>query len=125
MQPLTPAQKNSLTRQYHALQKQNAALEARLIERDGQLLAANANLDSEIADRQRTEDEFRRSTEQLRELSARLQSVREEERTRISRAIHDELGQILTGLKWMWSGCKVIWSRSSRPCWPKLRRCQS
>jgi PAS domain S-box-containing protein len=40
-----------------------------------------------------------RSTEQLRELSARLQSVREEERTRISRAIHDELGQTLTGLK--------------------------
>ena len=39
------------------------------------------------------------STEQLRELSARLQSVREEERTRISRAIHDELGQTLTGLK--------------------------
>jgi signal transduction histidine kinase len=28
-----------------------------------------------------------------------LQSVREEERTRISRAIHDELGQTLTGLK--------------------------
>jgi len=40
-----------------------------------------------------------RLTEQLRELSARLQAVREEERTRISRAIHDELGQTLTGLK--------------------------
>jgi PAS domain S-box-containing protein len=40
-----------------------------------------------------------RSTKQLRELSARLQAVREEERTRISRAIHDELGQTLTGLK--------------------------
>jgi signal transduction histidine kinase len=39
------------------------------------------------------------SSEQLRELSARLQSVREEERTRIARAIHDELGQTLTGLK--------------------------
>jgi PAS domain S-box-containing protein len=40
-----------------------------------------------------------RSSEQLRELSARLQSVREEERTRLARAIHDELGQSLTGLK--------------------------
>jgi len=40
-----------------------------------------------------------RLTEQLRELSARLQSIREEERTRIARAIHDELGQTLTGLK--------------------------
>ena len=40
-----------------------------------------------------------RLTEQLRELSTRLQSVREEERTHISRVIHDELGQSLTGLK--------------------------
>jgi signal transduction histidine kinase len=95
--PLT--EENSLTRQSHAFQQLIAELEARLTQVTNQLLAANASLESEIADRQRTEDEFRRSTEQLRELSARLQSVREEERTRISRAIHDELGQTLTGLK--------------------------
>src|SRR5512145_983933 len=95
--PLT--EENSLTRQSHAFQQLITELEARLTQVTGQLLAANASLESEIADRQRTEDEFRRSTEQLRELSARLQSVREEERTRISRAIHDELGQTLTGLK--------------------------
>lgn len=53
----------------------------------------------DITPRKQAEDEFRRSTEQLRELSARLQSIREEERTRIARAIHDELGQTLTGLK--------------------------
>jgi len=35
----------------------------------------------------------------LRALSARLQSVREQEATRIAREIHDELGQRLTGLK--------------------------
>jgi len=35
----------------------------------------------------------------FRDLSARLQHLREEERTRISREIHDELGQLLTGLK--------------------------
>lgn len=87
-----------------AAQKPNAELEARLVELNHQLLIAQTNLESEIADRQRTEEEFRRSTEQLRELSARLQSVREEERTRISRAIHDELGQILTGLK-----MDVVW----------------
>lgn len=37
--------------------------------------------------------------DQLRALAGRLQAVREEERTRIARAIHDELGQALTALK--------------------------
>ncbi len=37
--------------------------------------------------------------EQLRALAARLQSVREEERTRVAREIHDELGQTLTAIK--------------------------
>ncbi|MEP7357158.1 MAG: PAS domain-containing protein, partial [Anaerolineales bacterium] len=37
--------------------------------------------------------------EQLRLLSGRLLNVREEERTRLSREIHDELGGMLTGLK--------------------------
>ncbi len=37
--------------------------------------------------------------EQLRALSARAEQVREEERTGISREIHDELGQALTALK--------------------------
>ena len=39
------------------------------------------------------------SREQLRALAARLVQVREEERTQISREIHDVLGQTLTGLK--------------------------
>ena len=39
------------------------------------------------------------SNEQLRALSSRLQSLREEERTRLSREIHDHLGQVLTALK--------------------------
>lgn len=37
--------------------------------------------------------------EDLRSLSARMRAVREEERTRISHEIHDELGQRLTSLK--------------------------
>ncbi len=50
-------------------------------------------------ERERAEDSLRRSHDQLRALTGRLQSVREEERTRISRQVHDELGQDLTGLK--------------------------
>jgi signal transduction histidine kinase len=37
--------------------------------------------------------------ERLRALSSRIQSLREEERARISREVHDELGQLLTGVK--------------------------
>lgn len=39
------------------------------------------------------------SREQLRALAARLQGVREEEKARIARDLHDELGQLVTGLK--------------------------
>ncbi len=46
----------------------------------------------------RTQD-LQQSNESLRALAARLEAVREEERTRISREIHDELGQNLTGIK--------------------------
>ncbi|GAA5129027.1 sensor histidine kinase [Luteolibacter yonseiensis] len=39
------------------------------------------------------------SREKFHKLSSRIQSLREEERTRIAREIHDELGQLLTGIK--------------------------
>ena len=53
----------------------------------------------ERAERKRAEEQLRESREQLRALSVYLQFVREEERTRIAREVHDELGQALTGLK--------------------------
>lgn len=43
--------------------------------------------------------EMEEMTEALRGLAARVETVREEERTRISREIHDELGQTLTGVR--------------------------
>jgi PAS domain S-box-containing protein len=52
-----------------------------------------------ITERRMAEEEIRRSRQELRDLTARLQLVREEERTFIAREIHDELGQALTGLK--------------------------
>ena len=53
----------------------------------------------DITERMLTEKQIKASREQLRNLATRLQSVREEEKTRISRDIHDILGQELTGLK--------------------------
>ena len=54
----------------------------------------------DITDRKRAEELLRATSEQLRALSARLQSAREEEGARIAREIHDELGSALTTLKW-------------------------
>ena len=52
-----------------------------------------------ITERKQTAEHLQRSEEQLRALSSRIQSLREEERTRIAREIHDHLGQLLTALK--------------------------
>lgn len=53
----------------------------------------------ERAEHRRAEEQLRESHEQLRALSVYLQTVREEERTRIAREVHDELGQALTSFK--------------------------
>ncbi len=53
----------------------------------------------DISARKRVEAELVEKSEQLRRLAARLQKVREEERTRLSREVHDLLGQALTGLR--------------------------
>jgi len=54
---------------------------------------------SNITERKRVEEALKASYEQLHNLPAHLQSVREEERTTIAREIHDELGQALIALK--------------------------
>jgi signal transduction histidine kinase len=53
----------------------------------------------DITERKRAEIADRESLDQLRNLSARLEAAREQERTRIAREIHDELGHALTVLK--------------------------
>jgi PAS domain S-box-containing protein len=66
----------------------------------------------DITERKRAEEDMRASHEQYRALVARLEQIREEDRTRIARGIHDELGQELTGLKmdlrWMEHGLEDL-----------------
>ncbi len=53
----------------------------------------------DIAERKRSGNELLASQKQLRELSAHLQSVREEERKNLARELHNEFGQSMTALK--------------------------
>ncbi len=53
----------------------------------------------DVSKRKIVEEKLIQSSDELRNLSAHLQKVREEERSRIAREIHDELGQLLTALK--------------------------
>jgi signal transduction histidine kinase len=52
----------------------------------------------DITERKQAEQRLQSSREQLRALSARLRSLREEERAHLAREIHDHLGQLLTAL---------------------------
>jgi signal transduction histidine kinase len=75
-----------------ALRRAHDELEQRVRERTVELSSANARLTEQIAERRRAEDE-------LRKLSNRLVEVQEIERRNIARELHDEIGQLLTGLK--------------------------
>ncbi len=65
----------------------------------------------DITESKRIELELADSREQLRELSAHLESVREEEKARIAREVHDELGQMLTVLKLETSMCELAYAQ--------------
>lgn len=56
-------------------------------------------LAQDVTDRLAAEEEIRRSREELLRFTGHLQTVREEERARLAREIHDELGQALTGVR--------------------------
>ena len=64
----------------------------------------------DITVRKQYEDALKRQQQELRELSARVLEAREEEKTRIARELHDELGQLLTALK-----MDLAWLRERLP----------
>src|SRR5687767_11334082 len=89
-----------------------AELNATLAKRNNELAAINFALKQEIEERKRTEEALRQSKEHyrllfnearvmqenLRHLSSRVLSIQEDERKRISRELHDEIGQALTAV---------------------------
>ena len=109
-----PAVQESIQSILHSPPSVAATLHIRLRNRDGEWrsvesTAANClhveglrgivvNL-RDITERQRYEKQLRISQDQLRQLAARVESAREEERARISREVHDEFGQMLSLLK--------------------------
>ncbi|MBI4427522.1 MAG: sensor histidine kinase [Ignavibacteriales bacterium] len=70
------------------------------------------------------EEALRQSEKELRALAGHLQSVREEERGRISREIHDELGQTLTALKmdlmWLEGKLRDLKQSALEPLFPTI-----
>jgi two-component system, NarL family, sensor histidine kinase UhpB len=66
-----------------------------ILDQNGKVLGTTG-FARDITERQRMDQELRAQREQLRALAAHAESVREDERVRIAREIHDELGQALT-----------------------------
>lgn len=64
-----------------------------------------AGIAEDVTEMRKAQEELRLTNEKLRQLSVRLLAVREEERRRAAREIHDELGAMLTALKLDVSHC--------------------
>ena len=77
---------------------------------DAGRITGHFGIQRDVTDRILAVEQLEKSRAELRALAARLQTTREEERTRIAREIHDELGQALTGLK-----LDLAWLETKRP----------
>ncbi|MCP5108470.1 MAG: sensor histidine kinase [bacterium] len=82
-----------------ALQEAFDDLEIVTIERTAKLEKANEKLVREINERKRVEEALRLSETRLRLLSSQLFNAQEEERRRLSKELHDQLGHDLVLLK--------------------------
>jgi len=69
-----------------------------IMDAEGQYVMSRSTI-FDNTERKQAEKALRRSQAQMRAFAGRLQAAREEERTKIAREIHDELGGAFTGLK--------------------------
>lgn len=105
-------------------------VEREFVRKDGSNFTASLNISTEIDEKgnliktkaiardlteRRRVEELKKSQEQLRSLSAHLESAREKEKKRIARQIHDELGHALTTLSLDLSWLKKKLSHESKP----------
>jgi PAS domain S-box-containing protein len=91
------------------VRKAHNELERRVVERTAELSESNELLKQEITERRAIEEKLEESRERLRNLSTSSRRLREEERKSLSRELHDELGQVLTGIKMdvAWIGRRI------------------
>ncbi len=82
-----------------ALRWAHNELEQRVVERTADLRHTVEQLLWEIEERQQAEEALRESEKKLRTLTSQLLTAQEEERKRLSRELHDSLGQTLLVLK--------------------------
>lgn len=78
----------------------------------------------DISEQKEYEKRIKLSEEKYRQLALHLQTIREEERTKIAREIHDELGQQLTGLFFEVYGIKTMRSRTKAQLNERLDKIQ-
>jgi len=111
-----PEDRSRVQEAMQSLQGQEFEIEYRIVTKDGAIrwlrdrgfpirnqwgqIYRMGGVAEDITDRKEADDRLQASSDQLRALSASLQSAREKEATRIARQIHDEVGGILTGLRW-------------------------
>ena len=81
------------------LRKAHDELELRVQERTAELTRTNELLQQEVSDRKRAQEALSKSEQELRRLSSELLKVQEDERKRISRELHDSIGQSLAAIK--------------------------
>ncbi len=106
------------------LRRWHGELERRVGERTVELQKANERLEQKMEEHQQAVEALRESEKQLRYLSSQLLTAQETERTRISRELHDELGQALIALKFHLASVQRRLRKDQKPLYDEHEHAQ-